>query len=89
MMGFPQTASITPTLTLPRQGGGNSFKTQVNPPSPGGRGLGGGGSRPLNLGFSFLLLTFYLFDNFRNEERKDKQPYGKENLARQQITQVS
>jgi hypothetical protein len=49
----------------------------------------GGGSKPLNLGFSFLLLTFYLFDNFRNEERKDKQPYGKENLDRQQITQVS
>jgi hypothetical protein len=33
-------------------------------------------------GLTFLLLTFDLFDNFRNEERKDKQPYGKENLER-------
>ena len=38
--------------------------------------------------FSFLLLAFDLLDNFRNEERKDKQPYGKENLERQQFNPV-
>jgi len=32
----------TPTLTLPHPGGGN-FGAPQYPPSPGGRGLGGGG----------------------------------------------
>jgi hypothetical protein len=32
----------TPTLTLPHPGGGNLGASQY-PPSPGGRGLGGGG----------------------------------------------
>jgi hypothetical protein len=49
MMGFHPIGSVTPTLTLPRQGGGNYLETQINPPSPSGRGLGGGGSEPLNL----------------------------------------
>jgi len=40
-------------------------------------------------GLTFLLLTFDLLYNFWNEERKDKQPYGKENLERPQFTPVS
>jgi hypothetical protein len=48
---------ITPTLTLPRQGGGKYLVTLINPPSPGGRGLGGGGKESLNLGNN-LFVTF-------------------------------
>jgi hypothetical protein len=40
-------------------------------------------------GLTVSLLTFDLFYHFRNKERKDKQPYGKENLERQQFTPVS
>ena len=42
-MGLRPVGSFTPTLTLPRQGGGKYQKNLLNPTSPGGRGSGGGG----------------------------------------------
>jgi hypothetical protein len=59
MMGFHPICLVTPTLTLPRQGGGKSLEIQLNPPSPGGRGLGGGGSESLNLGHIIVILVVF------------------------------
>jgi hypothetical protein len=53
---LPHRSAELTAAALPGQGGENYLETLLNSPSPGGRGLGGGGLESLNLDISFFPL---------------------------------